>query len=659
MNFSESKIRVKDLRKLINYHNDKYYNEDSPEIEDFEYDQLMRELEKIEERFPELITQDSPTQKVGGVANSTFEKVTHAVQLASLHDIFDESEIYAFDEKMRDIVSKPTYVVEPKIDGLSVAIEYEHGIFTRASTRGDGFVGEDVTENIRTIKSIPKVLKDTPEFLEVRGEVYMSEQAFHNLLAHQELIGEKAFKNPRNAAAGSLRQKNVHITASRGLDIFIFGILQIKGHEIKSHSESIEYLKDLGFKVIPDYAKCTNIDDVISHVTYIGENRGKFDFQIDGAVIKVDSFVHQGEIGSTTKFPKWAEAYKYPPEEKKTKLLHIEVNVGRTGVLTPIGVFEPVLLAGTTVSRATLHNQDFIAQKDIRVNDVVVIRKAGDIIPEVVRVASHSDGSVPFVMPTACPSCGSEVSRVAEEAAIRCDNTKCPAQLMRHLIHFVSRDAMNIDGFGTSLVEQLIQSDMISSVVDLYRLKFDDLVQLDRMGAKSATNILKAIEDSKKNEMYRVIFALGIRHIGQNAAKLLAKRFDDIEDIFAATYEDIIDIDGFGEIMARSVEHYFSLEDTRTLINELKACGVTFANVSHKTSNRFAGKTFVITGTLPTYSRSEAAALIESMGGKVSSSISKKTSYVLAGANPGSKITKAEALGIKIISEEELVQGSV
>ncbi len=659
MNFSECKIRVKDLRKLINYHNDRYYNEDAPEIEDFEYDQLMRELEEIEDRFPELITEDSPTRKVGGAPNSTFEKVTHAVQLASLHDIFDESEIYDFDEKIREVVDKPTYVVEPKIDGLSVAIEYEHGEFTRASTRGDGFVGEDVTENIRTIKSVPKLLKDAPEFLEVRGEVYMSEQAFHKLLEHQELIGEKAFKNPRNAAAGSLRQKNAHITASRDLDIFIFGILQIRGHELGSHSASIEYLKDLGFKVIPDYKVCIDIDDVVSHVKYIGEHRGKFDFQIDGAVIKVDSFVHQDEIGSTTKFPKWAEAYKYPPEEKETKLLQVEVNVGRTGVLTPIGIFEPVLLAGTTVSRATLHNQDFIAQKDIRVNDTVVIRKAGDIIPEVVRVKEHNEGSIPFVMPTVCPSCGSEVSREEGEAAIRCDNTKCPAQLMRHLIHFVSRDAMNIDGFGASLVEQLIQSSMISSVIDLYHLRFEDLVQLDRMGTKSATNILQAIEKSKKNEMYRVIFALGIRHIGQNAAKLLAKKFGDIEDIFAATYEDIVGIDGFGEIMAKSVEHYFSLDDTRALIDELKACGVTFANASSKTSNRFEGKTFVITGTLPTYSRSEAAALIESMGGKVSSSVSKKTSYVLAGENPGSKITKAESFGIQIISEEDLVNGSI
>ena len=656
MNFNEAKVRSKTLRDLIEYHNDKYYNQDSPEIDDFEYDKLLHELEVIEERFPELVNDDSPTQRVGGQADSTFEKVEHKVQLASLHDVFSEDEIIAFDVRMKDMVGNPSYVVEPKIDGLSVAIEYVDGVFNRASTRGDGFVGEDVTENIRTIKTLPKKIKNAPHFLEVRGEVYMSNNSFEKLLDKQEILGEKPFKNPRNAAAGSLRQKSSRVTATRGLDIFIFGVLQIEGANLSSQSEILEYLSGLGFKVTPKYKKCMSIQDAIEYVALIGETRGEFDFQIDGAVIKIDSFEQQKVIGSTSKFPKWAEAFKYPPEEKSTKLLKIEVNVGRTGVLTPIAFFEPVLLAGTTVSRATLHNEDFILQKGINLNDMVVLRKAGEIIPEVVSVESHTSDSIPFTMPEVCPSCGSKVLREDGESALRCVNTKCPAQLLRHLIHFVSRDAMNIEGLGPALLEQLVKNNLILSPADLYKLLAEDLLKVERMGEKSVSNVLNAIEKSKQNELSRLIFALGIRHVGKNAAKLLTQKFSDIEEIFLATVDEVSEIDGFGEIMAQSVVQYFSLDDTRNLINEFKGLGIQLSNKSTKVSDAFAGKTFVITGTLPSYSRSDAAAIIESMGGKVSGSVSKKTSYVLAGENPGSKFTKAQDLGVSIINEEEFLE---
>lgn len=647
--------RAEELRKELKRHNDLYYNQDNPEIDDFTYDKMMRELEDIEAEFPELITPDSPTQKVGGNAGEKFSPVTHEVKMESLHDSFSFDELRDFDRKVRETVDNPSYVVEPKIDGLSVSVEYTNGVLSRASTRGDGITGEDVTDNILTIKSLPHRLKDAPSYLEVRGEVYMSFESFFELTKRQEENEEKTFKNPRNAAAGSLRQKDSRITAQRKLDILVFNIQRIEGKELVSHKESLDYLKSLG---IPTafYNRYDNIDDVISEIERIGDTRGENPFAIDGAVVKVDSLEMRSELGSTAKFPRWAEAYKYPPEEKETKLLSVEINVGRTGVLTPVGNFEPVLLAGTTVSRATLHNLDFIREKDIRVGDTVIIRKAGEIIPEVLSVSKRGDNTEEFTFPTLCPSCSSPVSREEGEAAIRCTNTDCPAQLMRHLIHFVSRDAMDIEGLGPAVLEQLVNAELVKSPADLYRLTFDDILSLDKKKEKSAENLLKALEKSKNNELYRLIFALGINHIGLKAAQLLCQTFETIDDIMNATADEISSIDGYGKIMGEAVEQYFSLESNRELISELKALGLKMTPSEQKKSGIFDGKTFVLTGTLPTMSRKEASALIEENGGKTSSSVSKKTDYVLAGEAAGSKLTKAQSLGVTVISEEQLLE---
>ena len=552
---------------------------------------------------------------------------------------------------------KVSYVVEPKFDGLSVSLEYRNGIFVRGSTRGDGSVGEDVTENLRTIKTIPKKLTRAVPFLEVRGEVYMSNESFLKLLERQELNEEKPFKNPRNAAAGSLRQKDSRITAQRELDIYVFNIQQIEGVVLNTHKESLDYLTELGFHTPPFYNCYDDMDDVVKEIQRIGKQRGGFSFPVDGAVIKVNAFHDRELIGSTSKFPKWAEAFKYPPEEKETALLDIEINVGRTGVLTPTGLFEPVLLAGTTVSRATLHNEDFIKEKDIRIGDTVVLRKAGEIIPEVVSVKAHKPDSKPYQMPEHCPSCGSKVQREPGEAALRCDNTQCPAQLLRHLIHFVSRDAMDMEGLGPAVLEQLVAHQLVSSPVDLYSLNKEALVDLERMGEKSAENLLNAVEKSKGNDFYRFIYALGIRHIGLRAAKLLTQRFPTIDQILKATPEEIAAIDGFGQIMAESAAYYFSLPETRTLIDSFRTKGVNLESFEKEESKdlRFSGKTFVLTGALPTYTRAEAGKMIEDRGGKVSSSVSKKTSFVLAGEEAGSKLTKAQKLGIPIISEEEFL----
>ena len=657
MDLENARKSAEELRKKLNYHAKKYYEEDNPEITDYEYDMMLRELEGIELAYPELVTEDSPTQRVGGAALNKFTPVTHEVPMESLHDSFSEEELFDFDRKVREVVPKVSYVVEPKFDGLSVSLEYRNGIFVRGSTRGDGSVGEDVTENLRTIKTIPKKLTRAVPFLEVRGEVYMSNESFLKLLERQELNEEKPFKNPRNAAAGSLRQKDSRITAQRELDIYVFNIQQIEGVALNTHKESLDYLTELGFHTPPFYNCYDDMDDVVKEIQRIGEQRGGVSFPVDGAVIKVNAFHDRELIGSTSKFPKWAEAFKYPPEEKETALLDIEINVGRTGVLTPTGLFEPVLLAGTTVSRATLHNEDFIKEKDIRIGDTVVLRKAGEIIPEVVSVKAHKPDSKPYQMPEHCPSCGSKVQREPGEAALRCDNTQCPAQLLRHLIHFVSRDAMDMEGLGPAVLEQLVAHQLVSSPVDLYSLNKEALVDLERMGEKSAENLLNAVEKSKGNDFYRFIYALGIRHIGLRAAKLLTQRFPTIDQILKATPEEIAAIDGFGQIMAESAAYYFSLPETRKLIDSFRTKGVNLESFEKEESKdlRFSGKTFVLTGALPTYTRAEAGKMIEDRGGKVSSSVSKKTSFVLAGEEAGSKLTKAQKLGVPIISEEEFL----
>ena len=653
MDIISAESRIKELTKQLNYHNNLYYNMDEPEISDFEYDQMLRELENLEKQFPSLKSPLSPTNRVGGSAGEKFSPVTHTVVMESLHDSFSHDELRDFDRKVREVSPNVQYVVEPKFDGLSVSCEYENGVFVRGSTRGDGTTGEDVTDNLMTIKSLPKRIANAPEYLEVRGEVYMSFESFNELTKSQEENEEKTFKNPRNAAAGSLRQKNAKITAQRKLDIFVFNIQQVRGVELATHSQSLNYLTELGFPTA-FYNVYDDIEEVISEIERIGDMRGSFDYAIDGAVVKVNSFETRSLLGSTAKYPKWAEAYKYPPEEKPTKLLNIEINVGRTGVLTPVGNFEPVLLAGTTVSRATLHNKDFIDEKGICVGDTVIIRKAGEIIPEVLSVKEHCENAVPFEFPSLCPSCGSPVSQDEGEAAIRCTNTDCPAQLMRHLIHFVGRDAMDIDGLGPAVLEQLVNEGLVKSPADLYRLKADDISSLERMAEKSANNLISAVEKSKENELYRLVFALGIRNIGLKAAKLLCENFPTIDDIMNAKAADFETIDGFGEVMALSIENYFSLDSTKELISDLKSLGLKMKSSAPKSGGGiFSGKTFVLTGTLPTMKRSEASKIIEENGGKTSSSVSKKTSYVLAGEEAGSKLTKAQSLGITIITEDE------
>ena len=657
MNTEQAKIRIEELTQIILYHNDRYYNQDNPEIDDYEYDRLLNELEMLENDFPQFRKEDSPTNRVGGKASEKFSKVVHQVPMESLHDSFSADELRAFDTRVRQTISdKIEYVVEPKIDGLSVSCEYENGIFVRGSTRGDGITGEDITKNLMTIKSLPKKLRQKIPFLEVRGEVYMGNESFLKLIEEQELNGEKVFKNPRNAAAGSLRQKDEKITAKRNLDIFIFNIQQIEGENLTTHKQSLDFLKASGFPVPTSYRLFDNIEEVIENISEIGNTRGTLDYQIDGAVVKINDFEQRKLLGSTAKFPKWAEAYKYPPEEKETKLLAIEVNVGRTGALTPTGVFEPVFLAGTTVSRAVLHNQDFINTLGLCVGDTVKIRKAGEIIPEVVSVVCHNENHTPYQLPEICPSCGSTVQREEGEAVLRCTNTQCPAQLLRTLIHFVSRDAMNIDGLGEAVLKQLTENHLIQSPSDIYTLTKEQIMTLEKKKEKSADNLLKAIEKSKDNPLERVIYALGIRHIGQKSAKLLCQAMLSIENILGATVEDLSAIEGFGEIMAKSTVRYFSQEKNRELIRKLKESGVKLLPLEKKTDNgKFSGKTFVLTGTLPTLKRSEASAIIERMGGKVSSSVSKKTDYVLAGEEAGSKLTKAQSLGITIITEEELL----
>lgn len=656
MDKQEIQKRLESLREQIRYHSRKYYTEDDPEISDFAYDQLYRQLETLEQEYPDLVTEDSPTQKIGGAVYNTFAEVVHQVPLESLHDSFSQEELRDFDRRVREAVGPVTYVVEPKFDGLSVALEYRDGLFVRGSTRGDGLVGEDVTENIRTIRSVPKVLGEPIPFLEVRGEVYMSDQSFERLCARQELLEEKPFKNPRNAAAGSLRQKDPKVTAQRELSLFVFNVQQVEGKELSRHDQSLAWLQQLGFPVAPLYHTSGDIEEVLRFIQEIGDKRGEFDFPIDGAVVKVNDFFQREELGSTAKFPRWAEAFKYPPEEKETTLLDIEVNVGRTGVLTPTGRFAPVTLAGTTVSRATLHNQDFITEKDIRVGSRVVLRKAGEIIPEVVAVLERPEGSTPYFLPETCPSCGERVTRVEGEAATRCTNPQCPAQLLRNLIHFASRDAMDIEGLGPAILEQLLQVGLVHSPADLYTLEPDKLENLERFGRKSAENLVAAVEHSKGNDLYRLVYALGIPHIGVKAAQVLCKAFPSLEEILQATEEEIAQIEGFGGIMAKEVCAFFQKDSARELVSRLKDLGVNMVAQQPQTqSTSLQGSTFVLTGTLPTMSRKEATQLIESHGGKVTSSVSKKTSYVLAGDEAGSKLEKARQLEIPVLTEEELL----
>lgn len=649
---TEIEKKIEELRKTLRYHSDRYYNDDAPEIEDYEYDMMMRELKELEEKYPEYDAPDSPTKKVGGVADNSFESVAHSVRMESLQDAFSKDELREFSNRVEDTVSNVNYVVEPKIDGLSVSLEYRDGVFLRGSTRGNGDVGEDVSGNLRVIHNIPLKLNKSIPYIEVRGEVYMPKKSFERVVDRQIINGEKPFKNPRNAAAGSLRQKDSSVAASRGLDIFVFNIQQIEGVELNSHKESLDFIKELGFNTIPTYKKVDNIEDAIAEIDRIGEARGSLEYDIDGAVIKVDDFSQRDILGSTAKYPKWAIAFKYPPEEKQTKLLDIEIAVGRTGVLTPTAILESVHLAGTTVSRATLHNQDFINEKGIAIGDVVTVRKAGDIIPEVLCVNEHNSNSV-FKFPDVCPSCGEKVYRDEDEAAIRCINPECPAQLLRNLIHFCSRDAMDIEGLGPAIIETFVNEGMIAKTYDIYNLDFNKILSLEGFKETSANNIINSVNNSKNNDLSKLIFALGIRHIGAKAGKLLADYFKDIDLVMNASVDDILQIDGYGKIMAESVVEFFSSDSTKELITKLKEAGVNMKSTNVVEDTRFSGMIFVLTGTLPTLKRAEASKIIESFGGKTSSSVSKKTTYVLAGEEAGSKLDKANKLGVHVISEEE------
>ena len=656
MDKEQIKSEYEQLCKQAEQHNFNYYVLDDPTIEDDEYDRLMRRIKEIEAENPEIVSESSPTQHVGGYAINTFEKVTHEVQMGSLQDVFSKGELYEFDERVKKAVGKAVYCVEPKIDGLSVSLEYKDGIFTRGSTRGDGFVGEDITKNLKTIKSIPMVLREKIPFIEVRGEVYMPKADFEKLVRKQLENDEQPAKNPRNAAAGSLRQKDSRVTASRGLDIFVFNLQRIEGRELACHSESLDYMKKLGFNVIDGYKTFDNIEDAVSRIMEIGENRQSYSYDIDGAVIKVDNFELRNELGSTAKVPKWAVAFKYPPEEKETKLLDIEINVGRTGALTPVAVFEPVWLAGTTVSRAVLHNQDYIDSKDIRIGDIIAVRKAGDIIPEVVRSVSHAENSEPFVIPHICPVCHGKAERAEDEAVIRCVNIDCPAQLLKNIEHFASRPAMNIDGLGEAVVKQLVENRLISTVADLYSLQQQDLEMLPGFAKVSASKLIANIENSKTNSPDRLLFALGIKGIGQKNAQLLMKHFGSIEKLSETSPEEISAVENFGDILANNIFTALHEPHMTELIERLKSYGVNTVYQSDVKSDKLAGLTFVITGTLPDMTRDEAKTLIEQNGGKCSGSVSKKTSYVLAGEEAGSKLTKAQQLGVTVISQQQLIE---
>ena len=655
MELEQAKQRAEELRRVIERNNRLYYMENAPELEDFEYDALTRELKAIEAEYPQLVTPSSPTQHVNEAASSKFSKVAHTVKMESLQDAFSFEELREFDARVREAGVEPQYVVEEKIDGLSVSLEYQDGRFVRGSTRGDGLVGEDVTENLATIRAIPKTLPPgAPEFLEVRGEVYMPHDAFFALKEEQELQDKVPFKNPRNAAAGSLRQKDAKITAARGLSIFVFNLQQVRGRSFARHSETLDFIKQMGFPVSPRYRVFTSIEDALKEIEAIGQMRGTLAYDIDGAVIKVDDLAAREALGSTNKFPRWAIAFKYPPEVKETVVREVEVSVGRTGVLTPTAVFDPVFLAGTSVSRASLHNEDIIRSLDLRIGDTIRVRKAGDIIPEVIGVARHGDGTEPYRMPDTCPSCGAPVVHLQDEAALRCVNPECPAQSLRNLIHFASRNAMAIDGLGEAVAVQLTERGFVHTVADLYSLTKEQMLQLDKFKDKSAQNLLDAIEASKQNNLDKLVFGLGIRNIGDKAAAQLAEHFGAMQALAAANGEEIAAIDGIGAVMAQSVTEFFTRSGTADLLARLQAAGVNMEWHGEKKGTALAGMTLVVTGTLPHLSRQEAEALIVQNGGKASGSVSKKTSYVVAGEAAGSKLTKAQTLGIPILDEAGL-----
>ena len=650
------KERIRELRETLEYHSKRYYDQDAPEISDYEYDMLQRELKQLEEAHPEEIVPSSPTQHVGGHVSAAFSPVTHEVPLESLQDVFSTEEVEDFDKRLREQLAEVEYSVEPKVDGLSVALEYRNGVFYRGATRGDGKVGEDVTENLRTIQMIPKELPEKLPKLIVRGEVYMSKTVFRALNAERELNEEPLFANPRNAAAGSLRQKDAALAAQRKLDIVIFNLQLAEGKTFAKHTDTIDYMKSQGFNVIP-YFRSENIEKCTAEIVRLGEEREQLPFDMDGAVVKLNDLSDRTVLGSTSKVPRWAVAFKYPPEQKPSKVVDIVVQVGRTGVLTPKAVVKPVRLAGTTVTNATLHNQDFIAEKDIRIGDTVIVQKAGEIIPEIVRVETdkRSEGTQPYHLPEVCPVCGAKVVRDIDGAAMRCTGAECPAQLLRRLQHFTSRDAMDIDGVGPAVLQSLIDAGLVSNPADLYTLTVQDIAQLDRMGVKSAQNAVYAIEQSKNNDLSKLLCALGIRQIGAKAAKVLAQKFGSMDALESASVEDLTAVDDIGEITAHFLRDWFESEQSKDLLRRLREAGVNMVSNEQPADDAFAGMTFVLTGTLEKFSRDEAQALIEARGGKASGSVSKKTTYVVAGEAAGSKLRKAQELSIRILSEGEFL----
>ena len=659
MNLEEAKNQIDELRKKLEYYANKYYDEDKPEITDYEYDMMMNRLKALEKEFPELITKDSLTQKVGGHVKEGFKEVVHEVPLQSLQDVFSFEELREFDDRIKKQAIEENeelrYVVETKIDGLSTALEYVDGVFVRGATRGNGLIGEDVTDNLRTIKSIPKVLNEKVT-ITVRGEVFIGTKEFEKLNEEQEVLGKKTFANARNAAAGSLRQLNSKVTEERPLDIFIFNVQKWDENKFNSHYDQLNYLEKLGFNVNPVRILCKNQQEVEEAINKIGEDREKLSFGIDGAVVKVDSLSFREKLGTTYKTPKWAIAYKYPPEAKETILKDIVCQVGRTGVITPMAILEPVKVAGSTISKTTLHNEDFIKEKDLKIGDTVVIQKQGDVIPEVIKVVKEkrTGAEKNFEMPKVCPVCGAQAVREVGEAATRCIGIECPAQLLRSIVHFVSKEAMDIDGLGYKIVEQLIEKGLIKNIADIYTLSLEDIASLKKNGKKFAGNLIDSIEKSKKQDLFHVINALGIRQVGIKAAKVLAKKYKTMEELSNASFESLALTDDVGEITANNIIEFFAQEQTKDIIKRLKDLGVNMESMQEENiDNRFEGKVFVLTGALSKYNRKEAEDLIEKYGGKTSSSVSKKTSYVLAGEDAGSKLTKAQELGVIILSEEE------
>ncbi len=660
VNKEQAKERIEELRKQVEYHAQKYYDEDKPEISDFEYDMLMVELRNLENEFPELQSKSSLTQKVGGHVKEGFQKITHEVPLQSLQDVFSIDEVEEYIAKIEqkaeeNNIEKVTYVVETKIDGLSAALEYKNGEFIKGATRGNGLVGEDVTENLKTVKTIPMKLKDKID-ITVRGEVFIAKDDFEKMNQEREEKEEELFANSRNAAAGSLRQLDSKITKTRPLDIYIFNVQKIEGKEFNSHYEELEYLSEQGFNVNPIRIYCKTMKEIKQAIERIGEDREKLTFGIDGAVVKVDDLKFREILGTTAKTPRWAVAYKYPPEKKETKLKEIICQVGRTGVITPMAILEPVKVAGSTISKTTLHNEDFIKEKELKIGDTVVIQKAGDVIPEIVEVKKdkRTGEEIDFAMPKQCPVCGALAIREEGEAAIRCTGIECPAKLFRNLVHFVSREAMNIDGLGENIIQQLLDNGLIENIADIYMLQLEDIASLKKNGQKFAQNLVDSINQSKENDLNRLITALGIRHVGSKASKLLARKYKNIDNLMKAEFEDLSQINDIGPIVANSIIEFFSQEQTQDLIQKLKVAGVnTVAKEEENIDNRFEGKTFVLTGTLENYTRGEASNLIEKFGGKTSGTVSKKTDYVLAGEEAGSKLTKAQSLGVTILTEAE------